>query len=244
MWSTLRCCPLGGLVASLLGCAPTFAPPVRSATQGAPGRLSQGDIEISGGGAGFVTPAAGGGWLGYGIQDWLAVEAGADGAPGGWGMGFAGIRLTHAPARKNMFHLAFDFESALGVGAGGVRCGNLDPESTSCRGADGRPWYERAAGGGLVGGGAGLHMGPVAAFTRSRVQVTRATAVPTTCWTTVHGGLQLRIAGTVDLFSSVGHTGYWNERDRAHGISLDFGLAIRIPTRPAPTWPRRARRTE
>jgi hypothetical protein len=235
-----------GLVVGVMlgGCAPTYAPPVRSPHYGAPGRLSEGDVEVAGGAAGFFSPTAGGGWLGYGVRDWISVEAGADGSELGWGMGYAGVRLTHAPRRDAKFHAAFDFETALGAGAGGSRCGNKnkDEEASSCDGngtPDGRSWRERGAGGAVVGGGAGYHLGPAAGFVRGRLQLTGATNVPATLWSSVHAGLQFRIARTVDLFSSFGHSGYYNQIDHLHGWTLDFGLAIRIPTCP----PRRCTRT-
>jgi hypothetical protein len=84
---------------ALLPACVSYAPPVRSPTYGAPGRLRQGDLEIAGSVAGVVAPGdAGGGWLAYGVRDWASVELGVDASLRGWAMGFLGGRFTHAPS--------------------------------------------------------------------------------------------------------------------------------------------------
>jgi hypothetical protein len=191
------------LLAALSGCA-SYSPPVRSPTYGAPGRLRQGDLEIAGAVAGVVAPGdAGGGWLAYAVRDWASVELGVDASIGRWAMGFLGGRFTHAPKRDRKLHGALDGEVGVGMGAGGnAHCSNY---STSC---DPRSWHERVAFGSYLGGGAGYHFSFFALYARGRVQQTVSDGLPATVWGTLHGGLQFRIARTVDLFGGTGLSGF------------------------------------
>lgn len=210
----------------LAGCA-AYSPPVRSLGYGAPGRLRQGDLEIGGGFAAAPAPAAGGGWLAYGVRDWVSIEAGADGSRGGWGMGFLGGRFTHAPRRERKLHGALDGEIGVGIGAGGSHDCPLD--DTSC---DRRAWHRRIAAGGYLGGGAGYHFSFFALYARARAQPTVADGLPFTLWGQAQGGMQFRIAKTVDLFGSAGIAGFVTGRKNdALGFVWDLGISVHFDPR-------------
>jgi hypothetical protein len=215
------------LLAVLLPGCVSYAPPVRSLTYGAPGRLRQGDLEIAGGFAGLAGPAAGGGWLAYGVRDWASVELGADASRNGWAMGFLGGRFTHAPNRERKLHGALDGEVGVGMGAGGN--GNCLSEDRSC---DHRLWNQRAAFGSYLGGGAGYHFSFFALYARGRIQQTVSDGIPATVWGTLHGGLQFRIARTVDLFGGAGLSGFvTGEGHNANSVSYDAGISVHFDVR-------------
>lgn len=213
-------------LASLSGCV-SYAPPVRSLTYGAPGRLRKGDLEIAGGLAGLNAPNAGGGWLAYGVRDWASVELGADASLNNWAMGFLGGRFTHAPKRERKLHGALDGEVGVGMGAGGnFHCPDND---THC---DLRPWHQRAAFGSYLGGGAGYHFAFFALYARGRIQQTVADGLPATVWGTAQGGLQFRIARTVDLFGGAGVSGFVTGASSSrHFFSYDAGISVHFDVR-------------
>lgn len=216
---------LGLLVVLIGGCA-AYAPPVRSLGYGAPGRLRQGDLEVGGGFVGALVPAAGGGWVGYGVRDWAAVEVGADGSRG-WGMGFLGGRFTHAPHRDRKLHGALDGEVGVGLGAGGAGAPSGDGEMSG----DSRRWQDRLALGGYLGGGAGYHIDFFALYARGRVQPTIAEGLPGTLWGQAQGGFQVRIARTVDLFSSAGAAGFVTGPANRVGWVWDLGISVHFGVR-------------
>lgn len=208
------------------GCA-AYSPPVRSVGYGAPGRLRQGDLEVGGGFAAAPVPAAGGGWLAYAVRDWASIEVGADGSARTWGMGFIGGRFTHAPRRERKLHGALDGEVGVGIGAGGGRW--CDPNNVSC---DRRPWHQRIAAGGYLGGGAGYHFSFFALYARGRAQPTVADGLPFTLWGQAQGGVQFRIARTVDLFSAVGIAGFLTGRtNNPMGLVWDLGVSVHFDPR-------------
>jgi hypothetical protein len=214
---------------ALLPACVSYAPPVRSPTYGAPGRLRQGDLEIAGSVAGVVAPGdAGGGWLAYGVRDWASVELGVDASLRGWAMGFLGGRFTHAPRRERKLHGALDGEVGVGMGAGGeAYC--PDSNSTSCSPRD---WNERVAFGSYLGGGAGYHFSFFALYARGRIQQTVSDGLPATVWGTLHGGLQFRIARTVDLFGGTGLSGFVTGRSHdSYFWSSDAGISVHFDVR-------------
>lgn len=209
------------------GCA-SYAPPVRSPTYGAPGRLRQGDLEIAGGSAGAIAPAgAFAGWLAYGVRDWASVELGVDGSRNGWAMGFLGGRFTHAPKRERKLHGALDGEVGVGMGAGGNdHCG---ADETRC---SQRKWNQRVAFGSYLGGGAGYHFSWFALYARGRIQQTVSDGLPATVWGTLHGGLQFRIAHTVDLFAGTGLSGFvTGQSPNSYFWSSDAGISVHFDVR-------------
>lgn len=216
------------LVVAASACAPTFAPPLRSGTMGAPGRVQAGDVDLGGAAVGTVAsaPRYGGPALAIGITDGVAIEAGGDFAASGWAMGFGGARLTGRVPLRKQFRLVGDTEFGAGAGVGGSRCRG----AWSCVG-DGRRWYERAAGGGYLGVGGALRWRIPTIYTRLRVQATTATSIPSTIWTTWNSGVELRFARRVSLWAAVGLADYWNRRDSRWGFIYELGLAVRLSRR-------------
>ncbi len=211
------------LVLTLLPGCMAYAPPVRSVTYGAPGRLRQGDLEIAGGSAGAIAPGGtGSGWLAYGVRDWASVELGVDASRKSWAMGFLGGRFTHAPQRERKLHGALDGEVGVGMGVGGN-----DDCSGGQRSCDSHRWNQRAAFGSYLGGGAGYHFSWFALYARGRIQQTVSDGLPATLWGTLHGGLQFRIARTVDLFAGTGLSGFVNfHRQNTYFWSTDAGISV------------------
>lgn len=206
------------------GCV-SYSPPVRTLGYGAPGRLRQGDVEVGGGVAGAGAPLGGGGWLGYGVRDWAAVEVGAQGS-GASAMGFLGGRFTYAPRRDHKLHGALDAEVGVGVGAGGEpECGLWQQD------CDRRRWYDRAAFGAYAGGGAGYHFSFFSLYARGRAQPSVADGLPGTLWGQAQGGLQFRIARKVDLFSSVGMAGLVNRVNHLETFMWDAGISVHFGAR-------------
>lgn len=213
---------LSCILASLAAGCVSYSPPLRGPGYGAPGRLRQGQLEI-GAGAGGVTvgaPVVGSPWLAYAVRDWANVEAGAT-ASNHFALGFLGGRFTYAPKRDRKLHGALDGELGLGAGVGGhLDCG----AALRCR--DTRPWNNRLAVGGYVGGGAGYHFSFFALYARTRLQASVAEGLPATLWGSAHGGLQFRIARLVDLFASGGVTGLVTATDTTLGGTYDFGVSF------------------
>lgn len=208
----------------------TYAPPLQTAHGGAPGRVSQGDVALQGSTLvlGNSPPSIGGSSLSYGLRDDLAVEAGGNFAPQSWGLGWAGLRYTHAPRRFAKNYLAIDAHGAGGAGWGGELRGNSDPAD----GGDGLRSAERVAGGGAMGAGVAGHFSFFSVFGRARTQLMAATNVPVTVWGDVGAGVQFRIARTVDLYAQAMWAGYRNRVDHRRFAApvYDVGIAVRIPT--------------
>lgn len=223
-------------LAVMAGCVPpTFAPPIRAAQFGAPARLTRG--------LGAVFAAVGTSGARYGslgvsvpVRAGLRVEASGD-ATEYSATGSAGIRYTHLAGRLGM-----DAEFGLGAGAGGALCGNnLDTtrpceagQRASATGAaatpllypDGLEAWERVAFGGYAGFGFGARPWSwVEVYLRGRLQLSRATHVPTTLWGTALGGVQFKL-GPVDLSAALGWSCYFDERDQANGALLEAGITV------------------
>ncbi len=225
MDTSARTLAVTGLLA-MGGCAPTYAPPVRTPEFGAPGRTAEGDVAIGGSmvGTGYVpTPQFGGPMLAYGIRDAWSVEGGGDFGEA-WRMGWAGARFTHAPRRYAKNYLALDVNAAGGGGLGGELRGNGED-------GDGRSAFERVAGGGLLGAGVAGHFSFFSVFGRARGQVTKATGVPTTMWWNAGLGLQFRLWKSLDLYVQTGPAGYSNAVEDEWSFVSEAGIAVRIPTR-------------
>ena len=217
---------------SVAGCNPTYAPPIRAVTYGAPGRLPQGRMEISG--AALVPWAVGGPQLAVGIRDWLAVEGGAnlyllDGHQR-WTLGHGGLRFTASQSRSLPARLAFDFELGAGGGLGGVVHGN-DPGDAS---SDGRAWNDRIAWGGYQGIGFGLHARWFAIYLRGRVEESTATNVPLTIWGSGTLGLDFDIVHRVVLSVAGGAAGYWNNTQSQAGVLGQAAITVYLDYQPRP----------
>lgn len=225
------------LLAALVGgcIPPTFAPPVRAAHFGAPGRITAG--------VGAVHAAVGTMAARYGsltvslpVASGLRVEVGGDGTEHS-AMGSAGVRYTHLAGRLGM-----DAELGFGAGAGGALCGNAQDTARPCAGSqrdpgtrdaappplvpDGLTAWDRFAFGGYAGFGFGARPWPwVEVYLRARVQLARATHVPTTLWGSALGGVQFKI-GPVDVGAGLGWACYFNERDQNNGFALELGVTV------------------
>ncbi len=220
------------------GCTTTYAPPIRMPQYGSPGRVDQGRMEVGGGVGGLSGPTVWGGpSIGYGVRDWLAIEAGGDfysvGKPGGWAMGFGGMRLTYAPKRHRKIYSALDGEFGLGAGVGGMMCGGqgyvTDGEGEFegqkvCR--EGPTPVNPAAFGAYTGIGYGLHLSFFSLFARSRVQTSIADRIPGTLWGNFNLGMQFRIAKHVDIYGGGGIVGLINRYSDGYGWTWDAGLVV------------------
>jgi hypothetical protein len=225
---------LGALL--VLGCNPTFAPPMRLAHGGGPGRVAPTH--------GAVT--AGGGLGGYGslgvmipLPERFHLEA--SGSAWEYGAtGTLGVRYTHRARR-----LAMDGEFGLGGGAGGTLCGNDDRPDEDCVGglptgpmgqrrADGLDAWSRYTFGGYAGVGVGVRVWrSLGVFGRTRVQLSRARNVPTTFWASAIGGIEGTL-GPFDLYVGAGWAAYFNEYDRDNTLVLEGGITLPFPVRSAP----------
>lgn len=227
---------LASLAVVAWGCAPpTFAPPIRAAHFGGPARLAADQ--------GAVFAAAGAGPARYGslgvtlpVHEHLRVEASGD-ATEYSALGSVGVRYTHLAGRLGM-----DGELGFGLGAGGALCGNLTDTSQACAtgqrapGAldsarpplrpDGRDAWDRFAFGGYAGFGFGARPWRwVEFYLRGRLQLSRATSIPTTLWGTALGGVQFKL-GPVDANLALGWSCYFNERDQINGAIVEAGVTV------------------
>jgi len=220
---------LGGL-----GCSPTYSPLVRAVSYGAPGRIQEGQIELTAGIAGRDIPEAGGPELAVAVKDWLSVEAGGNIDKDEWAMGFGGLRFTYAPAesRRNPIRFAMDLEFGLGGGIGGHRCGNKEAGDTSCDdapegfAADGKKWSDRLSWGAYEGVGVGGHFYWYSLYLRARMQHSVATNVPWTHWPSATLGMDFNILDRVYLSGGFGWMMYFNDVDNESGFTYQFAMTV------------------
>ena len=213
-----------GVSSLVVACNPTFAPPVRSVHDGAPGRLTnnQGDVTVA-----LTTEATGGASLSLPVAPNTHIEVSGDVSPY-WTMAGMGLRFTH-PTMGNGF--VRDLELGLGGGVGGTLCGNhaQQPLTLNCDGSgatwDGRSAAQRAATGAYLGGGIGRRWGIFTLFGRARVQGSVATDLPVTFWWSTLGGGELRL-GPINVYLALGLAGYYDRMDNAAGALAEGGLAI------------------
>lgn len=209
---------------ALGGCTAVYAPPVRVAQLGAPGRLQAGQVEISAANVGLPHGFVGSS-VGYAAREHLIVQAGADGAFRGFAMGWAGVQVPGTYHLTGRWSVSADGELGAGAGAGGS-CDEDDSTTELCR-VD-RPWYRRAAGGGYLGAGGALRYGPISLYSRARVQTTAARDIPMTTWTMLSGGLHGHILDRADVFAGVTGFRYANGVDAFGYFAAELGLAFRF----------------
>lgn len=223
-------------VSVVAGCAPTFAPPMRTTHFGAPGRLEEGEGQIAGGVTGFGT---GGPTVSVPVTDQLTVEAAYDvdmGTVTGWRIGSLGARWSSSPGRESF--ASWDAEGGVGAGVGGVKHVTIS-ESESC-------WFSggtcgsterdvevgdpdsRFAYGGYAGVGGALGNGTFAWMARARLQVSKASEIPTTVWFSMVTGPELRL-GPFTLYVAVGVAVYGNRIESEAGGMYEGGLSLAIP---------------
>lgn len=223
MPSHVRIAPPAAALVLASGCA-TYAPPLRTTSPGAPGRVQEREMEVGGAAGGTASaPVAGGPQMGYGIRNWVAIEAGGEIIPGTGALGWVGPRFTVDPWRGARYRPVVDFELQGGAGVGG---------ETQAEGDD-MHWTARPAGGGAAGIGFAYHLGRFAPYARARVSLTAAEQIPVTAWTILTAGAQWRFANTFDLFADVGYARFDNAADSAFGLAYRFGFAVLFSV-----WPR------
>lgn len=220
------------LVVAAAGCAPSYAPPPRTAHDGAPGRLAPGEAGLGG------TFTAGGGSSGEArirlpAADRLWLEAG-----GTFGENFAlgtlGARVTAFDSGRMPVRLVVDVDFGVAGGAGGVLCGNKQSGESGCDGGlaspDGRGWHDRLAFGAYAGSGVALHVTRgFAPYARVRVQASEATNVPVTFWLSGVLGVDLRYR-VVSWYGAIGAVTFVNDLDDEAGLLLETGLTFHLGT--------------
>jgi hypothetical protein len=221
---------LSWLVLAHAGACSSFAPPIRSTHHGTAGRLSAGEVELSGAGNYF---GSGGPTLSYGATPELALEAGSDLRlvdDTRWALGFAGVRTTLngrvADSRGDLAAgPAADAALGFGLGVGGQR----NPDADFGDDADTRDSFERAAGGGYLQLGGAWHLTERAAmFSRASVQATTAQGIPTTAWWSFVLGPELTY-DVVSVYACTGIAGYADEAGHAEGwYPIEVGGALRF----------------
>jgi hypothetical protein len=205
----------------LSGCNASFAPPIRSGQDGAPGRTHQGELEGSGT---ADYGLSGGPNLSYTVTDHVAVEGGVE-ANENWALGYAGTRLTAthrevASDRSLGAGPAADLGVGLGAGAGGVG-----------KPVENHP-FQNPAGGSYLTLGAAYWFPYVSLYTRTRLEQSFAANLPPTFWWSVTGGLELWY-GPVSIFAATGGFGYSNDTLRItqnthfeYWMPIEGGVAV------------------
>ncbi len=234
MWKPIACCMLLALgLSGILGCAPTFAPPMRSTHYGAPGRLAPGDGEVAVSGSVYQNGAITGG---IPLSRNLRLEIGSDAGfgSGRWTLGVAGLRWTlpigsqastgDEPSasyqRKGPY---LDVEGGFGLGVGGEL--SDEGEGLHALSEVGNPW-DRFAGGIYAGAGLGYWVVDwFALFGRVRLQIAAASQIPETLWGSSAFGIEFRYSA-VSLYLATGVGGYSNRKDQEFGVLGEGGLSI------------------
>lgn len=186
-------------------CVAPDALPIRGVMAGAPGRLAQGELEVSASGLGFFNgnaelplsaPTAYGGWGAYAASEHLSFELGGYFLPLGHGVGFGflGGRWTGTLLTTSLGTLFADLDGTLG--AGGTYC-----TPTSCPGSQSPRVFEL----GLAQGGAvGFTTGAFSFFARVRVDEGKTALGHVWVWPFAAFGVEARPARAVSLTLSAG----------------------------------------
>jgi hypothetical protein len=210
----------------MAGCNASFAPPIRSGQDGAPGRLHEGDLEVAGS---WNLANSGGPDVGYALTDVVSIEGGAEiqgsGSDMGWALGYLGPRFTLNRRTKDKDGElgqgpAADAGIGFGMGAGGSKS----------------PWWEHRAEGGYADFGGAYYFPFIAIYGRARVEQAFATGLPPTLWWSTTAGLQFWY-GPLAIYAATGAVGYDNDTVKAAsnthfetwlpveaGLSLHFDL--------------------
>ena len=212
-------------VGAMMGCYPTYAPPIRGLHAGMPDRVARGQLEVGGTVGGFSLPTTGGPHVGYGLSASLVIEGGANlnFVEGHWATAWGGVRLVRSKELGREVRLVGDLELGAGLGAGGVARN------------DDTPWTRRFAYGMYEGLGVGLRWRWLGAFLRARLDSVATSSGASTLWPSAMLGLEAR-AGHLLFSVGGGRWAYWNEVDGLVGswfyqaqVALLFDL---VPQRP------------
>jgi len=218
-----------------LSCAPTFAPPARSISYGAPGRLRPTErFEVGGVVTGPPAPLTGDPYAGVRLTERIALELGAtlslldDDEDTRFGLGWVGVRATLYDGRGGGDSgFVLDGEAGTGLGAGGmrhVRAGGDGEEEEE----DGIAPLDRLAGGVYVGSGQGWQFARwCTVFLNERLQLTGAENVPATFWWSVGLGVEFT-GGPVSFWISGGGAGYANSVDTEVGPLGMGGISLHL----------------
>lgn len=191
---------LGAVVA--LGASACFAPPalpVRAVMAGAPGRLADGELELSGGTIGGLAvnppaagaPLLGGGWAAGALDPHLSLEIGVLDVPifPGAGFGFFGGRWTGTVATTSAGSVFADVDLALG--AGGTYC-----TPAACPGSRSPRVFEF---GSAQGGALGFKSGPFSVYARVKIEEGKTALGPLMLWPFGVLGVELSLGHVVSL---------------------------------------------
>lgn len=242
-----RLAAFAAAAAAVLGCASTYAPPMRTPTSGAPGRLGKSEAEI-GLGLGSYTPGGGvlvappflGPELAFGLADWISVEANGEWRDDRSLVGVGGVRFTPSSFLKPGNRFAMDLAVGAGAGMGGIICedaGTLSDSELRCDGGverDGRDWTARTVVGGYLDMGFGWIVkqrsrSRTALFLRPRVEYSTATGLPDTIWVLTTFGPHFTLLDRIEIHFSVGPSIYLLAPGVYHGDFLfELGLAVRL----------------
>jgi hypothetical protein len=209
----------------MLGCSPTYAPPVRSTHDGAAGRLHRDEMQVAGSAGLFQN---GGAWLTVPTGTDVKLELGGDFAPQlEWMMGWIGARYTFSKRQEGRWlgsGVAFDIEGGTGAGTGGTN-GREDARDID--------WDDRTAIGTYTGVGFAYHVaGIFAPWVRGRVQLTGAEDVPLTFWSSGLTGVELGYR-IFHVYVGTGVAGYRNSVDSSWGwYPIEGGISFHYDFRP------------
>lgn len=217
------------LLVLCFACNPTYAPPARINSYGAPAKFHKGQMETR---ASYHAENSFGVGLDYAPEDWVQLELGSDFAPldHDFWMIYTGFRFAPLPSASQTSDLRFlfDIETGTAIGRGGESCGNnpdMSEPGDDCQ-WDGLGANDRLTGGGYLGTGIGVGIDFFDAFVRARIQLTQATGIPVTFWGTGLLGLQFTIVDLVKIYGGPGYGGYTNREDSDHGFLYEAGLGF------------------
>jgi hypothetical protein len=218
----------------LTACNATFSPLVRGAHYGSPGRLDEGQLEISGTAGGVIAPGIGGPQLAYGVSDWLSLEAGGNFSLAAnqqnWAMGYFGPRLTYALDRQSPVHFVSDLELGVGLGVGGALHDNESKDSF-CQSCDASTWNQRFSYGSYQGIGVGGRFHWFSLFVRARVEESVASGIPLTLWPSAMLGLEFDFSRRAALGLGGGFMAYVNDIDKQYGWFYQASLTVFLDVR-------------
>jgi hypothetical protein len=214
-----------GLALAVLTSA-CFVPPalpIRGVLAGAPGRLADGELELSGGPIGFMNgvqgiepPLAGGGWVAHALTQNVSVELGGFTVPvgPGAGFGFAGARWTRAVLTTASGTLFADAD--VGLGAGGTLC-----TSSTCPGSRSPRVFEL---GSTQGGALGFTTGPFSVYARVKLEEGSTARGPLMLFPFGVLGVELRLARVVSIGVAAGGMSFVDPRQSLGGFAPFYQL--------------------
>lgn len=200
---------IGVVALAAMGCSPV-SPPIRTANNGAAGRLDAGELEL--GGDVQIPYLSGGPRVAYAPTRAIAIEAGTDFGLA-WDTASFGSRFTFNGRASDRGHLGngFALDTAVGIGLGGVASLHRD----------------LTVGGGYLDVGGSYHGDWLSGYMRLSTQVTRATSSPITFWWGALFGAELW-RGPFSLYVAAGPAGFaTSQTSGALGV-FEAGLSFHL----------------